>query len=160
MTNPADRPGEAGDGGARAMAVRLRRLNGEINRLVHAFAADGGLGPTDVTALALVLDAPEPLTPGILGRHLGLSSGAVTACLDRLERGGHVVRARDETDRRVVRVHYAESSRPATRAFFAPLADAAERARERFSEEELLVVARFLDALNEEMASRPDSAGG
>ena len=46
-----------------AFAVRLRRMNGEINRLVHGFAGDQGLHATDVQALAAILDADGPMTP-------------------------------------------------------------------------------------------------
>ncbi|MFE7135365.1 MarR family winged helix-turn-helix transcriptional regulator [Streptomyces sp. NPDC057638] len=135
-----------------ALAVSLRRVNGEINRLTHAFATAQGLHPTDVSALATVLDSAEPVTPGMLRTRLGLTSGAVTACLDRLERAGHIRRTRDEADRRVVRVEYVDEARLAARAFFRPLAVAGERARGRFEDAELAVVVRFLDAFSEEMA--------
>ncbi|WP_062216108.1 MarR family winged helix-turn-helix transcriptional regulator [Streptomyces sp. NBRC 109706] len=134
-----------------AFARQLRRLNGEINRLVHGFALAQGLHPTDVQALAVILDSEQPLTPGILRGRLGLTSGAVTACLDRLERAGHVRRSRASEDRRVVHVHYAASARPAAREHFRPLAAAAESTRAGFSAAELAVVARFLTALNEEL---------
>ncbi|MFE3097517.1 MarR family winged helix-turn-helix transcriptional regulator [Streptomyces sp. NPDC059248] len=135
-----------------ALAVSLRRVNGEMNRLTDAFATAHGLHATDVRALAAVLDAEEPVTPGMLRIRLGLTSGAVTACLDRLERAGHIRRNRDEADRRVVRVEYVDEARLAARAFFRPLAVAGERARSRFEDEELDVVLRFLDAFSEEMA--------
>ncbi|MFC8127118.1 MarR family winged helix-turn-helix transcriptional regulator [Streptomyces sp. NPDC057302] len=136
-----------------AFAVQLRRLNGEMNRLVHGFAAAQGLHATDVQALAAILDADDPLTPGKLREHLGLTSGAVTACLDRLERAGHVRRSRDSADRRVVHLHYEAGARTAARTSFRPLANAASSARDRFSEDELLVVLRFLAAMNEELAT-------
>lgn len=136
----------------RALAVSLRRVNGEINRLTDAFATAQGLHATDVSALAAVLDAEQPVTPGMLRTRLGLTSGAVTACLDRLERAGHIRRTRDETDRRVVRVEYVDEARLAARAFFRPLAVAGERARGRFEDEELDVVLRFLAAFSEELA--------
>ncbi|MEV3873329.1 helix-turn-helix domain-containing protein [Streptomyces sp. NPDC049906] len=135
-----------------ALAVSLRRVNGEIDRLTHAFASAHGLHPTDVSALAMVLDADQPVTPGMLGARLGLTSGAVTACLGRLERAGHIRRTRDEVDRRVVRVVYVDEARLAARAFFRPLAVAGERARVRFEDAELAVVLRFLDAFSEELA--------
>ncbi|MFE9259029.1 MarR family winged helix-turn-helix transcriptional regulator [Streptomyces sp. NPDC006879] len=138
--------------GLLVLATQLRRMNGEINRLVHAFAASGGLHSTDVNALAAILDAEGPMTPGRLREHLGLTSGAVTACLDRLEKAGHIRRSRDTVDRRVVHIHYAQEARAAARAHFRPLAVAAQSARERFTDAELSVVERFLDALNEEMA--------
>ncbi|MFI9828944.1 MarR family winged helix-turn-helix transcriptional regulator [Streptomyces sp. NPDC051913] len=135
-----------------SLAVQLRRMNGEINRLVHGFAGDQGLHATDVQALAAILDADEPMTPGRLREHLGLTSGAVTACVDRLERAGHIRRVRESSDRRVVHLYYAADARVAARTYFRPLARAAEGARERFSEDELTVVTRFLTAMNEELS--------
>ncbi|MCZ9340674.1 MarR family transcriptional regulator, partial [Streptomyces sp. TRM76130] len=111
-----------------------------------------GLHPTDVQALAAILDADEPMTPGRLRERLGLTSGAVTACIDRLERAGHIRRVRESADRRVVHLHYAADARSAARSWFRPLAEATDAARSRFTEDELSVVARFLAALNDEMA--------
>ncbi|MET8948490.1 helix-turn-helix domain-containing protein [Streptomyces sp. NPDC004542] len=136
----------------RSFAVHLRRMNGEINRLVQAFAGDHGLHPTDVQALAAILDSDEPMTPGRLREHLGLTSGAVTACVDRLERAGHIRRVRESADRRVVHLYYAEGARTAARAYFRPLARATDAARSRFTEAELVVILRFLAAMNEELA--------
>ncbi|MEU3739712.1 MULTISPECIES: MarR family winged helix-turn-helix transcriptional regulator [unclassified Streptomyces] len=135
-----------------SFAVQLRRMNGELNRLIHGFAAGHDLHATDVQALAAILDASEPLTPGRLRDHLGLTSGAVTACLDRLERAGHIRRSRDSADRRVVHLHYAPGAKAAARTFFRPLAEATQNARVRFSEDELAVVVRFLGAMNEELS--------
>ncbi|MFE3598061.1 MarR family transcriptional regulator [Streptomyces sp. NPDC059096] len=145
-----DRPAPAD---LQAYATQLRRMNGEINRLVHGFASGQGLHATDVQALAAILDADEPLTPGRLRDTLGLTSGAVTACLDRLERAGHVRRSRDSDDRRVVHLHYAAGARPVARAFFRPLAEATRRAQEPFSEAELSVILRFLTGMNDELES-------
>ncbi|MER6137960.1 MarR family winged helix-turn-helix transcriptional regulator [Streptomyces sp. NPDC001815] len=151
------REGPAGDGTAvtdlQAFAVRLRRMNGEINRLVHGFAADQGLHATDVQALAAILDSDGPMTPGGLREHLGLTSGAVTACVDRLERAGHIRRVRESADRRVVHLYYADDARSAARSHFRPLADATEAARSQFTADELAVVLRFLAAMNEELST-------
>ncbi|WP_246094795.1 MarR family winged helix-turn-helix transcriptional regulator [Streptomyces roseicoloratus] len=135
-------------------AVALRRTIGEVNRLVHGFAAAEGLHSTDVHALSFVLDHPDTATPGLLREHLGLSSGAVTACLDRLEKAGHIRRSRADDDRRVVRIHYVPGARTAARAHFMPLAVAAGRANDRFTEDELSLVLRYLDALNDELGEQ------
>ncbi|WP_406369375.1 MarR family winged helix-turn-helix transcriptional regulator [Streptomyces sp. NBC_00647] len=135
-----------------AFAVQLRRMNGEINRLVHGFAGEHGLHATDVQALAAILDAPEPLTPGRLREHLGLTSGAVTACLDRLERAGHIRRVRESPDRRVVHLHYVPDAKSAARAHFRPLAEVTASVRSGFSEDELSVVLRFLTEMNEHLS--------
>ncbi|MEV8346939.1 MarR family winged helix-turn-helix transcriptional regulator [Streptomyces niveus] len=151
MTSSDDGGTAPGPADLRAFAVELRRMNGEINRLVHGFAADQGLHATDIQALAAILDAETPLTPGRLRDHLGLTSGAVTACLDRLERAGHIRRSRESADRRVVHLHYLAGARSAARSHFRPLADATERARAGFSEPELAVVLRFLASVNDEL---------
>ncbi|MFD6419446.1 MarR family winged helix-turn-helix transcriptional regulator [Streptomyces sp. NPDC060194] len=134
-----------------AYAVQLRRLNGEFNRIAHDFAGGQGLHATDVQALAAIMDAPEPLTPGRLREHLGLTSGAVTACLDRLEKAGHIRRARDSADRRVVHLYYLPEARSVARAHFLPLAEATARAQEGFTAAELATTLRFLTGLNEEL---------
>ncbi|MFD4702495.1 MarR family winged helix-turn-helix transcriptional regulator [Streptomyces niveus] len=151
MTSSDDGGTAPGPADLRAFAVELRRMNGEINRLVHGFATDQGLHATDIQALAAILDAETPLTPGRLRDHLGLTSGAVTACLDRLERAGHIRRSRESADRRVIHLHYLAGARSAARSHFRPLADATERARAGFSEPELAVVLRFLASVNDEL---------
>ncbi|MFJ8826582.1 MarR family winged helix-turn-helix transcriptional regulator [Streptomyces sp. NPDC102467] len=134
-----------------ALGVQLRRLNGELNRLVHGFAAGQGLHPTDVQALAAILDSEVPLTPSVLRHRLGLTSGAVSACVDRLERAGHINRVRESADRRVVHLHYVPGAQARARRYFGPLAEAADRVRSGFNEPELAVVLRFLSNLNEEL---------
>lgn len=149
--DPPGRTQPADLAGLQAYAVQLRRMNGEINRLVHGFATRQGLHATDVQALAAILDSDTPLTPGRLREHLGLTSGAVTACLDRLESAGHIRRSRDSTDRRVVHLHYEPSARSAARTHFLPLAEATANTRSRFDAEELALVLRFLTDLNSEL---------
>lgn len=60
--DPTDESGTATD--LPSFAVQLRRMNGELNRVVHAFAAGQDLHATDVQALSAILDADEPRTPG------------------------------------------------------------------------------------------------
>ncbi|MFD6023988.1 MarR family winged helix-turn-helix transcriptional regulator [Streptomyces griseoluteus] len=138
-------------------AVLLRTLNSEINRIAHAFAQAHGLHATDVHALAAIMDASaldgEPMTPSRLRERLNLTSGAVSACLDRLERAGHITRSRDSADRRVVHLHYNPAARALARQYFTPLARGTEAARRRFTAEQLETVAEFLGALNRELAA-------
>ncbi|KES04272.1 MarR family transcriptional regulator [Streptomyces toyocaensis] len=144
--------------GLQSFAVLLRRMNGEFNRIAHDFAQSQGLHLTDVQALIAILDADsdpeaggEPMTPGRLRKQLNLTSGAVTACVDRLERAGHIRRVRAVDDRRVVHLQYAEAARSLARDYFRPLARSTDAARGRFTPEELLVIARFLTEMNREL---------
>ncbi|GAB3955124.1 MarR family winged helix-turn-helix transcriptional regulator [Streptomyces sparsus] len=136
-----------------SFAVLLRRMNSEFNRIAQEFAQAHGLHTTDVQALIAILDSDpaEPVTPGLLRERLNLTSGAVTACLDRLERAGHIRRERDAGDRRVVHLRYAGRGREVAREYFRPLAGGTEAARLRFSDAELSAAARFLAAVNEEL---------
>lgn len=68
------------------------------------------VGPSDAAALAR-LHVKGPQTPGELAAWLGLSTGAVTELLDRLEAAGHAVRTRHPTDRRKVLVSLTEEAR-------------------------------------------------
>ncbi|MFB6843339.1 MarR family winged helix-turn-helix transcriptional regulator [Streptomyces sp. NPDC056373] len=146
--------------GLQTFAVLLRRMNSEFNRIAQEFAQEQGLHLTDMQALIAILDADsdsdpdaggEPMTPGRLRGQLNLTSGAVTACLDRLERAGHIRRVRDAGDRRVVHLHYADAARGLARDCFRPLARSTDAARGRFSPEELGVVVRFLAEMNAEL---------
>ena len=103
---------------ARAEVVsHLQSLTTGSQRVAQAFAARHGLGQIDLEALLAVMEAEragDPLTSGRLGEALGVTSGAATGVIDRLERVGHVVRRRDEGDRRRVLVHYGERAREDT----------------------------------------------
>jgi DNA-binding MarR family transcriptional regulator len=52
-----------------------------------------------------VLRRLGPVTAGTIGEHTGLTTGAVTGLMDRLEKAGYVRRERDPSDRRKVVVH-------------------------------------------------------
>lgn len=150
--------------GLQSFAVLLRRMNNEFNRVSHEFAQAHGLHLTDVQALAAILDADpdgtgEPMTPGRLRKQLNLTSGAVTACLDRLEKVGHIQRVRAVDDRRVVHLHFAEASRALIRDYFQPLAQSTDTARGRFTSGELAVVARFLGEMNRELLLKRHEVG-
>ena len=71
--------------------------------LVHSLLAAEALGlaPTDLVGMCL-LQLHGPATPGWLAEMTGLSTGAVTGLVDRLERAGYVTRAQDPHDRRRV----------------------------------------------------------
>jgi DNA-binding MarR family transcriptional regulator len=143
-----------------------RDLRDELVQLMHRygmasqqlgayFAQKHGLHPTDLQALIAVFQAEragDPLTPGRLGEAVGLSSGAATAAIDRLERGGHLRRTRESPDRRVVHLRYGEAGMAVAVGFFGPLGTRSHAVMERFSPRELTVVRRFLLAMTEVLA--------
>lgn len=69
------------------------------------FARKLGLNVTDLVCFAYVLEAGDsPVTAGDLAGRVHVTTGAVTGILNRLERGGFVVRRPDPADGRRVRV--------------------------------------------------------
>ena len=137
------------------LAALLRRTAGAFHRYTQEFAQARGLHPTDVLALVAVLDGDTegtPVTPGALRTRLHLTSGAVTACIDRLERTGRIRRARDADDGRVVRLHHTAAGRAVAGEFLRPLADRTGAACQGLTPRELTVVARFLTRMSEELA--------
>ncbi|MBB5825367.1 DNA-binding MarR family transcriptional regulator [Micromonospora carbonacea subsp. aurantiaca] len=128
----------------------LRRYSTDAQHVGHAFAALHGLNGTDLHALIAVMDAElagAPITPGRLGEKLNLSSGSVTALIDRLERAGHVRRDRDTGDRRKVFLRYADPGAALAMEFFQPLGRRTDAAMADFGDDELEVVRRFLTAM-------------
>ena len=130
------------------LARLLQRYVVEAVRLGRVFAEKHHMHPTDWAALLAVIQgdrAGRPLTPGELGQRLGISSGATTAVLDRLERAGHVRRVRDDRDRRRLTLHRAESATALLHTFSEPLDVAMDAIVVGYSGGELAVVQRFLD---------------
>lgn len=87
------------DGDLAARVVQqCRRLHAAIDAFDQQ-AADGlGVSRTELRCLNLLEHGP--VAPGALAAALGLTSGSVTALIDRLEGKGLVSRARSSTDRR------------------------------------------------------------
>ncbi len=147
----------ADEGNTRQELVQLiQLLVVEGTKVMAAFAALHGLHPTDVEALTRVLVAEErgtPLTAGALGKDLGLTSGAITGVVDRLERAGHMTRVRDDTDRRKVLLRYSARGRALAEEFFAPLGRHTDAAMDQFTPEELEGTRRFLAVTGTAMAA-------
>jgi DNA-binding MarR family transcriptional regulator len=112
----------------------------------HRAAMSRRLGLSESEMLAVAhLAQHGRLSPSALGHLLDLSSGGVTALVQRLESGGHLLRRRHPTDGRSVLVELSPE-----------LVQRAEQALE-LSENEQQVVRRFLDravALSEDHAQR------
>ena len=90
----------------REEAVRDLKLNLRhfvVELLVSSYEAteDVGVNPTDLGSLCLLL-LHGPAPAGRLAELTGLTTGAVTGVIDRLEKGGFVRREVDPTDRRKV----------------------------------------------------------
>jgi DNA-binding MarR family transcriptional regulator len=107
-----------------------------------------GLHMTDMQCLNL-LELEGPMTPGTLGKWMGLSSGGVTVMLDRLQKAGFVQRTVNPSDRRSILVR----TNPRKAHKIHPHYEQINREMEKFLMEspvgELEAANRFLQRINE-----------
>lgn len=119
----------------------------ELNRHLSAWL---GLSVTDAEALGEIVWAVQtgrPVSPIDLARRIGMTSGAVSVLIDRLERAGYVSRRRDDEDRRRVSVHPSSSALEGVSGFL-DLAGAEIAAAVRDTPaEEVRVVRAFLERM-------------
>jgi len=132
------------------VARELRGYQSALDAFDEAVALHLGINRTDLRCLDL-LSQHQPMTAGALARASGLTSGAVTFVLDRLERHNFVRRRRDTEDRRVVLVELVENER--TYELHAPLVEDFRAGARKFGEAELTVIRDFL-ALGRELYER------
>src|SRR5690349_11743452 len=98
----------------RKLSDLARKISTQTVFLHQAIAQSVGLNATDTKCVDLISSHPNgDITAGRLSDLTGLTSGAVTHILDRLEKRGVVERVRDTEDRRRVFVRVrAESLEP------------------------------------------------
>jgi DNA-binding MarR family transcriptional regulator len=101
-----------------------------------------GINRTDGRCLDF-LEQRGRMTAGRLASESGLTSGAITAVIDRLERVGLARRVPDPTDRRRVLVEPTEKARTASWELFAPMAEAVEPMIMLYDERDLQLLIDF-----------------
>jgi DNA-binding MarR family transcriptional regulator len=112
--------------------------------MFHATVAERlGLNPTDHKALDLLVRG-GPLTAGQLADQTGLTTGAITGVIDRLEERGFARRVKDVNDRRRVVVEAVKERLPEVGRLFGSLARAWASFCGRYSDKDLAVIVDFL----------------
>jgi DNA-binding MarR family transcriptional regulator len=101
------------------------------------------LSRTDMRCLDLI-GRLGPMTAGHLAEESGLTTGAVTFILDRLEESGMVTRRRDTEDRRRVWVEIVPAARQRLQSLQQPVAEEMRQVAQRFKAEELAIVRDFM----------------
>jgi len=86
------------------LSVAVRQYTAAYALFNQALADHFQLHPTDVQCLNLLSLEADRVTIGRVGELTGLSTGAATRLVDRLERAGYATRERDAADRRRVLV--------------------------------------------------------
>lgn len=121
----------------------LRRVNLQGSLFGQTVAIRFGLSESDIEALEVLLDTGTA-TAGKLSDLMGLTTGAVTRVIDRLEQAGYVRRVPDPADRRRVIVELIPDRMAAVEATMARVGDKSASAIGHYSEAELAVINDFL----------------
>jgi DNA-binding MarR family transcriptional regulator len=133
---------DAIDGASRALSANMVMFHQKIASLM-------GLNATEHKC-ADILSRSGPVTAGQLAQLTGLTTGAITGIVDRLEKAGFVRRANDPNDRRRVIIH---PSLPAEKVdylkdLFQSLNESLRREVSGYSDRELGVILDFLERCN------------
>jgi DNA-binding MarR family transcriptional regulator len=123
----------------------LRNLDGELDLMDQALADALGLNRTDAQCMDIITRA-GPVTPGALAQRIGLTPGAVTTILDRLEASGWIRRRHDPNDRRRVLVERNEARARRVAHLFSDLQRATRQLAQHYSDEQLELLGDFLSA--------------
>ena len=153
--------------GAREYSIGTVLFHQAVGRLLS-------LNVTDMKCLDLVT-LNGSASPSELADHTGLSTGATTAMIDRLEKAKMVERRPNPKDRRGITVVLSKEAMRKLPALFASLANAMEVLVSRYPKSELEVLADFFlkvgllwkeereifssDLMNESVRGKPRSEG-
>ncbi len=125
-----------------------RRMSG-TTILFHSVVAERlGLNPSDHKCADLVREH-GPLTAGRLAELTGLTTGAITGVIDRLERAGFVKREPDAHDRRKVLIAVRQESLRRMGPLFSGIAAATAAICEEYSEDQLRLVMQIMARLTD-----------
>jgi DNA-binding MarR family transcriptional regulator len=123
-------------------AVRDYGIN--LTHFRNAMSEWAGLNATDMECLRL-LSQKGTATPTELAKHTGLTSGATTAMLDRLEKAGLIERRPNPNDRRGTLIAAAESSAEKMASWFESARNAQDVLISSYSESDLEIIADIFE---------------
>jgi DNA-binding MarR family transcriptional regulator len=127
------------------IGLRLGRELSTRTILFHQAIADAlGVAPTDHKCLGFIAEADHPVTAGELAQLTGLTTGAITGVIDRLEAAGLAVRERDTGDRRRVVVKPAPQAMDRVMPLFEGIARASTKLASNYTDHELEIIERYL----------------
>ncbi|WP_454622324.1 MarR family winged helix-turn-helix transcriptional regulator [Bradyrhizobium cenepequi] len=120
----------------------MRRSSAQGVLYGQAVANVAGISGSDLECLDfLILEGR--VTAGRLAEVTGLTTGAITGVVDRLEKAGFVHRERDESDRRKVFIVTVPENVARVGRYYVPMQEAMHRLWSTYSEAELQLLLRF-----------------
>ena len=126
----------------RELEEAMRRSSAQGVLFGQTVANVAGISGSDLECLDF-LNLEGRVTAGRLAEVTGLTTGAITGVVDRLEKAGFVRRERDETDRRKVFIATVPDNVAQIGRFYVPMQQAMHKLWSTYSEAELQLLLRF-----------------
>ncbi|MDH2381790.1 MarR family transcriptional regulator [Bradyrhizobium sp. CER78] len=120
----------------------MRRSSAQGVMYGQAVAEVAGISNSDMECMDILL-LEGRVTAGRLAEVTGLTTGAITGVVDRMEKAGYVRRERDESDRRKVFISVIEEKAAEIGKFYVPMQEAMRKVWSNYSEDELRLLLRF-----------------
>ena len=127
-----------------AIGEHVQAFQDATDEIDEAVALRLRLNRTDLRCLGVVSRA-GPTTASALATAAGLTRGAMTTVLDRLEKSGFVTRVWSQEDRRSVRVELTANAHREIGVLYAPLGRDGAALLEKYNVAELAAVLRYLE---------------
>ncbi len=128
-----------------AVIHEARRMSTRTVVFHTAIADRLGLNPSDHKCADLICNETGPITAGRLAEVTGLSTGAITGVVDRLEKAGFVERVTDPGDRRRVVIQGTKEGRaPDMRHLFMPIMEGTAALCDTYTNEQLALIVGFM----------------
>lgn len=110
----------------------------------HLIGEKLGINVTDMECLGLLFHKGIA-TPSELAHYTGLSSGATTAMLDRLEKNNIIKRIPNPADRRGTQIFIVKETANKIAPLFTSIRTAQEKLVASYSKEELAIIAQYFE---------------
>jgi DNA-binding MarR family transcriptional regulator len=127
----------------REVQAALRGVHNAVDTLSQTVADQLGVNRTDFRCLQM-LGQFGPMTAGRLAEASGLTTGAVTTVIDRLERDGYARRVRDDADRRRIYVELTPAAGQRMGAIYRDLVIDSAASMAGYSDDELTLLRDFM----------------
>ena len=138
-----------GAGPLAQLPVRWRVFANQTVLYTQSVAEQLGLNLTDLSCTGIV-SVEGPVTAGRLAELAGLTTGAITGAIDRLERAGYVRRESDPNDRRrVVVVPVTEKLVATVAPAFMPMLAATMQRMSSYSEDQIRLFIELITDITE-----------
>jgi DNA-binding MarR family transcriptional regulator len=124
------------------LETAMRKSSAQGTMFAQAVAEQAGISSSDMDCMDF-LNMEGRMTAGRLAELTGLTTGAITGVVDRLEKAGFVRRERDDRDRRKVFIALVPDRLKEIGEFYGLLQRAMQKQCEAYTDAELKLILRY-----------------